>query len=414
MEIVNLITGIIDQLWQCTARGTSYVYDLEENLNSLRSAKDDLSSLRNDVKRRVKIAEDHQMNPRDLVKGWINKVDAMEGEVDVIIQEASQLNSQRCLGGCCPKHYLSSYKVGKKITKKLTAIEQLKREGDFNEVADPRPLALVEVIPIRSIVGMDSMIENVWRYITEDDQVGIIGIHGKEGLGKTALLTQINNEFQHLGTHDFDVVIWVKVSKESNVWRVQKDIAKRLGIKLEDEINDAARARLIFNAMNKKKFVLLLDDIWDGVDFENVGVPRPDIKNKCKVVFTTRSEAVCRHMEAHKNLEVECLRWNEAWELFQKTVGNETLNSHHQIPELAVRVALESNGAPLALINIGRTMAHKKNLHEWKRAIKLLTKSASDRDKLLRGTNLTRAMVRKRWWSLDSPRQRYWYKKGRE
>ncbi|KAF8392105.1 hypothetical protein HHK36_022447 [Tetracentron sinense] len=382
MEIVNLITSIIDQLWQSTARGTSYVYDLEENLNSLRSAKDDLSSLRNDVKRRIKIAEDQQMNPRDLVMGWINKVDAMEGEVDVIIQEASQLNSQRCLGGCCPKHYLSSYKV------------------------DPRPLALVEVIPIRSIVGMDWMIENVWRYITEDDQVGIIGIHGKEGLGKTALLTKINNKFHLQGTHDFDVVIWVKVSKESNVRRVQKDIAKRLGIKLEDEINDAALARLIFNALNKKKFVLLLDDIWDGVDFENVGVPRPDIKNKCKVVFTTRSEAVCRHMEAHKNLEVECLPWNEAWKLFEQTVGNETLNSHHQLSNLAVEVALKCNRAPFALINVGRTMAGNKNPHEWKRALKLLTKSASDRDKLLRGTNLTRAMVRKRWWSLDSPRQR--------
>ncbi|KAF8369394.1 hypothetical protein HHK36_032596 [Tetracentron sinense] len=228
---------------------------------------------------------------------------------------------------------------------------------NFNEVAYPRPLALAEDIPIRSpIVGMDSMLENVWRYITEEEQVRIIGIYGKEGLGKTTLLTIINHEFLRRVNHDFDVVIWVKVSKESNVRRVQKDIAKRLGLKPEDEINDAAFARLIFNVLKKKKFVLLLDDIWDRVDFEDVGVPCPNSTNKCKVVFTTRSVAVCRLMEAQKNLEIECLGWSEAWDLFQKTVvgGKDTLSSHRQIPELAARVDLEWDGIPLALISIGR------------------------------------------------------------
>ncbi|KAF8388123.1 hypothetical protein HHK36_026789 [Tetracentron sinense] len=386
MDFVSPIIDIISRLWDCGASRTNYICDLKKNLDSLRSEMRKLRSERDYLKRKVEVAEEKQMKRRETVETWLQMVEELEREVEVVIEEASQQLSKMCLGGCCPKNCYGSscYKIGKRVVKKTVAVTKLITEGNFIEVADPLGLAKVEEMPSRATVGMDSMLENVWKCLTEDDEKGIIGIYGMEGVGKTTLLKKINNEFLHRGTHDFDLVIWVEVSKESKVRKVQKNIGERLGLKLsEDESHDAVRARVVFNFLNKKRFVLLLDDIWDPVDFEDVGIPRPNATNKSKVIFTTRFQAVSEQMAAEKYFIAECLGRNEALDLFKKIVGNEALNSHHQIPDLAARVAVECKGLPLALITIGRTMAGKKDPHEWSDALKLLKKSASEEEEAI-------------------------------
>lgn len=52
--------------------------------------------------------------------------------------------------------------------------------------------------------------------------------------------------------------------------------------------------------MSTKKFLLLLDDLWETIDLSKIGVPLPSQKIVSKVVFTTHSEEVCGEMEAHK------------------------------------------------------------------------------------------------------------------
>lgn len=83
-------------------------------------------------------------------------------------------------------------------------------------------------------------------------------------------------------------------------------------------------------------------------------------------------------MEANKKFKVECLSDNDAWELFRQKVGLETLDSHHDILELAQTVAKKCVGLPLALITIGRAIASKQTPREWRYAIQLLRTSASE------------------------------------
>ncbi|KAJ4721580.1 Disease resistance protein family [Melia azedarach] len=137
------------------------------------------------------------------------------------------------------------------------------------------------------------------------------------------------------------------------------------------------RAQEIFKTLNRKKFVLLLDDIWERVDLITVGLPPPTPENVSKVVFSTREVEVCGSMEAQKSFKVECLRYEDAWRLFEEKVGKETLDSYPNIPELAETVAKECGGLPLALIVVGRAMACKKTPQEWEHAIEVLRSTAS-------------------------------------
>ncbi|MCI64904.1 disease resistance protein, partial [Trifolium medium] len=70
-------------------------------------------------------------------------------------------------------------------------------------------------------------------------------------------------------------------------------------------------------------------------------------------MFTTRSEDVCAKMQAQEKLKVKCLSEKEAFDLFRKKVGEETLRSHTEIPKLAQEMANECGGLPLALITLG-------------------------------------------------------------
>ena len=166
----------------------------------------------------------------------------------------------------------------------------------------------------------------------------------------------------------FDVVIWVVVSKPVNTEKVQEVILNKLEVpRYQWEYGSKD------DILKTKKFVLLLDDIWERLDLVELGVPHPNgDDNMSKVIFTTRSEDVCHVMEAHQHQKVDCLASDEALSLFRMKVGEDTFNSHPEIPTLAEEIMKECKGLPLALITIGRAMADKKTLQRWDRALQVL------------------------------------------
>lgn len=137
-------------------------------------------------------------------------------------------------------------------------------------------------------------------------------------------------------------------------------------------------ARDIYNILSKRKFLLLLDDMWESIDLTKVGVPLSSQKTESKIVFTTCFEEVCGKMEAQKKIKVECLGIEEAWRLFQMKVGEDTLDSHPDIPKLAKTMAKECAGLLLALISVGQATTCKKTPEEWRDAIEMLTISTAE------------------------------------
>ncbi|XP_065866902.1 probable disease resistance protein At1g12290 [Euphorbia lathyris] len=228
-----------------------------------------------------------------------------------------------------------------------------------------------------STVGLESTMMEVWRSVVHL-RTAIIGVYGIGGVGKTTLLKQIYTKLTTPPLY-FDTVIWVTVSQNLSVETVQDDIWKRIGVLNVEWVDKSfeEKAKAIFEVLSKKKLVLLLDDLGEELNLTEVGVPDPDPKdNKCKVIFTTRSEDVCHGMGA-QTIEMVALQWEHAWELFKNKVGEDRL-SDPKILDLAKTIASTCKGLPMLLCTVGRAMASMTTYDEWLGAIRGLQFQVAD------------------------------------
>ncbi|GKV31696.1 hypothetical protein SLEP1_g40367 [Rubroshorea leprosula] len=152
-------------------------------------------------------------------------------------------------------------------------------------------------IPTEDLVGEISTKEEIWGYLM-GDEVGMIGVCGIGGVGKTTIMKNLHNDL--LRETRFQKVIWVTVSHLPNVFELQKKIAGAMGKRLlnDDKDDDGVmmRAGELMDIMEGVKFVVILDDVWEKFSLKEVGIPDPKAQNGCKVVVTSRSIEVCSYM----------------------------------------------------------------------------------------------------------------------
>ncbi|KAK2968241.1 hypothetical protein RJ640_002090 [Escallonia rubra] len=148
-------------------------------------------------------------------------------------------------------------------------------------------------------------LDSVLKSLNRED-VNRIGVWGMGGVGKTTLVRTLNNTPSFM--QPFSMVIWVTVSKQFDKRRVQIDIAERLKLGTTMEESMESTARRIFQRLQlEEKLLLILDDVWEAVDLDHLGVPEPDDHPGWKLLLTSRSLDVCRQMKTDKDIRVEVL-----------------------------------------------------------------------------------------------------------
>ncbi|KAJ0102235.1 hypothetical protein Patl1_03750 [Pistacia atlantica] len=313
------------------SRKLKYKRELKRNIDSLKAEFKRLIEVRNDLRRRVD--NEPQRERLSQVQGWLTRVADTLTEVDELITDSSEEVERLRLGGFCYKNYkYASFSFGKRVAEKLEVVKSLKEEGgEFRVVADRRPDDPVDdQIPFEPTVGLESTFDEVWRCYE-----GRISATNK------------------------------------NLENIQDEIGENLRLYDESWKNKSSleKAKDIRRILKTKKFVLLLDDIWEWVDLTEAGVPLSDSNAVSKVFFTTRLLMnVCGRMKPHM-IPVECLGHENALKLFRSTVGDWALGSHPEIPSLAETMAKECGGLPLGLIKVAEAMTHKKTPQEWDYAI---------------------------------------------
>ncbi|KAG4179514.1 hypothetical protein ERO13_A10G109850v2 [Gossypium hirsutum] len=166
-------------------------------------------------------------------------------------------------------------------------------------------------------------------------------------------------------------VIWLTVSKEFNVVKLQDDIASALNLKKDlDKAGDKLKRAAFLSEMLKKagKHILILDDVWDKISLEEVGIPEPTSGNGCKMVLTTRSEQVCKYIDC-KVIKVKPLSEEEALILFLNKVGPNIVQSPTLMPTLRL-VVKECAGLPLTIVVVAGTLKGENEPRIWKNALK--------------------------------------------
>ncbi|CAN8254853.1 unnamed protein product [Cochlearia groenlandica] len=359
----------------CLVGEGNYIIKLEANLEALQKTMEELKERRDDLTRRVSTEEAQGLQRLAQVQGWFSRVEGVESKVNDLLEVKSTQTKRLCLCGYCSKNLILSCDYGKMVLKELREVKGLLSKGIFEVVAERVPTPKGEKKHIQTTVGLDSMVEKAWNSLMKGE-TRTLGLYGMGGVGKTTLLARINNKLLQVA-NEFDVVIWVVVSKDMQNENIQNQILARIGLDKEwKQETETEKASKIYNILNRRKFVLLLDDLWSEVDLNKIGVPPIIQESKSKLVFTTRSKEVCKDMEVDDEMEVVCLSPDEAWQLFQKKVGETTLKSHQDIPIIARKVAEKCCGLPLALNVIGKAMSCKETVQEWNHVVSVLNLSS--------------------------------------
>ncbi|CAM0885103.1 unnamed protein product [Alopecurus aequalis] len=328
-------------------------------LRNLEDATSNLLARSIDVHRKIDAAERQGMISTNEVERWLKKEHAIRSEVQLIF-EGNKLNKD----------------VTMEAIEKIPEVQACLRDCPNNDNIALVFVPSVQEIPGPSMCAMNHNLERALQLI-EDDPLGMIGIWGQGGVGKTYLLNSINNSIAVAGDMSFHV-IFVTASRGCSVEKIQVDFIEKLGMKKDPNVE--SRKQTIFNFLKRRSFLVLLDDLWEKIDLQAVGVPYPlgFVKQfKRKVVITTRLRKVCGEMEVRDEINVTCMQEDEAWRFFQEKVGQRTLSSHPHIQLRARELVKELKGLPLALEVIGRAM-YGKDLKRWEYAIKHMKLSRSE------------------------------------
>ncbi|KAM0926027.1 hypothetical protein ACQ4PT_003874 [Festuca glaucescens] len=212
---------------------------------------------------------------------------------------------------------------------------------------------------------MMSSYEKMCYFIEARDAKSLLfGVWGKQGVGKTTLLGLARDSYRYKAC--FDHILFVGAGTGHMVKNVQHAIAINLGLDLAkmSSFDELSRAELIFNHLEHKSFLLLLDDIREPLNWWTIGLPL-FLHRQQKIILATRSRAACALMGCHveNTIEMKCLGEVDAWKLFRDTAGQD---DNPQINHFAHEMVARCGGLPLALSALGRAMSNKRDPREWR------------------------------------------------
>ncbi|GLT51634.1 hypothetical protein SLA2020_250320 [Shorea laevis] len=285
------------------------------------------------------------------VKDWLHDVEEICCQVGTALESAERVK------------WYERYFVGKLISLKITVVEEMLDKGSSFSLEAPAPG--IE-IPTKKLVGEIFAKKEIFKYLM-DDAVGMIGVCGIGGIGKTTIMQHVNNDL--LREHRFQRVIWVTVSYPFSVFVVQKKIADAMGVTLREDEEAMRRVAKLKEIMGKVRFVLILDDVWNNFSLSDVGIPEPTLQNGCKVLITSRSAAVCEYLGC-KIVKVQTLSTKESLNLFLNRVGHNDLQVA-ELKEISKHIVEECAGLPLAIVVVAGSIKGEgePNIAKWRNAL---------------------------------------------
>ncbi|XP_023760075.1 uncharacterized protein LOC111908479 isoform X2 [Lactuca sativa] len=201
----------------------------------------------------------------------------------------------------------------------------------------------------------------------------MIALCGMGGVGKTTMMQRLKKVAKE--KRMFSYIIEAVIGEKTDPISIQEAISYYLGVELNANTK-SVRADMLrqgFKAksdVGKDKFLIILDDVWQSVDLEDIGLsPFPNQGVNFKVLLTSRDRHICTVMgvEGHSIFNVGLLTEAESKRLFWQFVEG----SDPELHKIGEDIVSKCCGLPIAIKTMACTL-RDKSTDAWKDALSRL------------------------------------------
>ncbi|XP_037471775.1 putative disease resistance protein RGA3 [Triticum dicoccoides] len=210
--------------------------------------------------------------------------------------------------------------------------------------------------------------------IGSSNMVKVVGIVGQGGIGKSTLAKKVFAS--EAIKEEFKIKIWLSVTQQFNKVDLLRAAISQAGGKHGDENDETILVQDLTDALSKKKFLLVMDDVWNQEAWENVlRTPIPnaaDTQPGSRVLVTSRKVDVVRSMGA-SILRVDTLNDEDAWCLLKKQLPQPQVGAGSDFDELkdiGMKIVKKCDGLPLAIKVMGGLLSTRNpNERDWENVL---------------------------------------------
>ncbi|PHT73460.1 hypothetical protein T459_24245 [Capsicum annuum] len=224
-----------------------------------------------------------------------------------------------------------------------------------------------------SMVGRDDqrkrLVEDLTRIYSGEPKV--IPIDGMGGIGKTTLANEVYNHESIL--RHFDVRAWATVSQQHNIKQILLSLLQST-IKMDDTVKtkgEAELADMLQKSLKRKRYFIVLDDIWSCEVWDGVRQCFPTEDNAGnRILLTTRNnEVACYAGTENLSMQMDFMDQDESWNLFKSAAfSSEALP--YEFETVGKQIADECHGLPLTIVVVAGVLKSKRAIEDWRTVVK--------------------------------------------
>ncbi|VVA35203.1 PREDICTED: disease resistance [Prunus dulcis] len=198
----------------------------------------------------------------------------------------------------------------------------------------------------------------------------VVSVVGMGGSGKTTLVARTFKD--DIVKRHFECYAWITVSQSYVIEDLLRRLIKEFHKEKKEDMNAMSYNELLeilVNCLETKRYLVVLDDVWDVHLWEKIRFSFPDKQLGSRVVLTTRREDIASSsfgVESHVH-KIQPLERSDAWELFSMKAFSSYQNKScsPELLPLARELVEKCEGLPLAIVALSGLMSSKKSLTEW-------------------------------------------------
>ncbi|KAK8469915.1 hypothetical protein PHAVU_004G009527 [Phaseolus vulgaris] len=243
--------------------------------------------------------------------------------------------------------------------------------GDGSGSNVPQKLPSSSLVVESVIYGRDADKDIIINWLTSEidnpNHPSILSIVGMGGLGKTTLAQHVYSD-PKIEDAKFDIKAWVCVSDHFHVLTVTRTILEAITNQKDNSGNLEMVHKNLKEKLSGKKFLLVLDDVWNErpTEWEAVRTPLSYGAPGSKILVTARSEKVASSMRSEVHL-LKQLGEDECWRVFENhALKDGDLELNDELMTVGRRIVEKCKGLPLALKTIGCLLSTKSSVSDWK------------------------------------------------